>query len=62
MEDVFTNNVAHSPAKQATSPDDLRAKLEEECDFPKSGDTTSRFAQEVFHKVPRKASGLNVGW
>ncbi|XP_031258562.1 pre-mRNA-splicing factor ATP-dependent RNA helicase DEAH1 isoform X3 [Pistacia vera] len=47
-------------SKQATSPDDLRAKLEEECDFPKSGDTTLRFAQEVFHKVPRKASGLNL--
>ncbi|XP_044476789.1 pre-mRNA-splicing factor ATP-dependent RNA helicase DEAH1-like [Mangifera indica] len=47
-------------AKQATSPDDFQAKLEEECDFPKSGDTTQRFAREVFRKVPRRASGLNL--
>lgn len=52
-------NVALFPAKQAVSPTDVLAKLEE-FGLPSSADTRL-FSQEVFARVPRKATGVNVG-
>lgn len=45
-------------AKEAKSPADIVGKLEE-LNCPSSTKTRS-FAEEIFEKVPRKASGLNV--
>lgn len=45
-------------AKQATSPADVVSKLVE-FGLSSSGETRA-FAEEIFARVPRKASGLNV--
>jgi len=46
-------------AKQATSPADLVGKLVE---FGISSVDTHAFAEEIFSRVPRKSSGLNVSF
>lgn len=52
-------NLFDFAAKQATSPADLMGKLVE---FGISTTDTRGFAEEIFSRVPRKSSGLNVSF
>lgn len=45
-------------AKKSSSPRDLAVQLEEN-GFPKSADTQA-FAQQLYNRVPRKKTGINV--
>ncbi|KAJ8752726.1 hypothetical protein K2173_007036 [Erythroxylum novogranatense] len=48
-----------SLSKQAKSPADLVGKLKENCDFSASAETHS-FAEDIFTRVPRKTSAVNL--
>jgi hypothetical protein len=55
----FSNLFFGFAAKQATSPGDLVGKLVE---FGFSTTDTRTFAEEIFSRVPRRSSGLNVSF
>ena len=58
MSNWMCENVVFFAAKQASSPADVVGKLVE---FGLSASSETRsFAEEIFSKVPHKASGLNV--
>lgn len=57
---LFNGDVAFVVAKKATSPADVVNNLVE-CGLSLSSDTRA-FAEEIFTRVPRKSSGVNVSF
>jgi hypothetical protein len=57
---LLNGNVAFVAAKKANSPADVVGKLVE-YGLPSSSDTHT-FAEELFSRVPRQASGVNVSF
>lgn len=55
---MFSKKTIFLAAKQARSHADVLVKLEE-CGLPSSSETRT-FAEEIYVKIPRNASGENV--